>query len=192
MRNKIKFICTISIMIFALSGCSKQEAKDETTEMLSITSTADLLNNVWDTFSQDEKFSVMGGDYENTVENGAGIFNIEDTENLTYMLYLPVDNVAMIDEAASLIHSMNANTFTGAAFHLVDPEEADNFVVALKENILSTQWMCGFPDKMVIFKVNGEYIVSVFGNAEIIDNFKTKLMEVYGESAVVVAEENIA
>ena len=45
---------------------------------------------------------------------------------------------------------------------------------------------------MVIFKVNGEYIVSVFGNAEIIDNFKTKLMEVYGESAVVVAEENIA
>ncbi|MBQ4530194.1 MAG: hypothetical protein IJA36_06230 [Lachnospiraceae bacterium] len=192
MRNKIKFIFIISIMIFALSGCNKEEAKDETTEMLSITSTADLLNNVWDTFSEDEKFSVMGGDYENSVENGAGIFNIEDTENLTYMLYLPVDNVAMIDEAASLIHSMNANTFTGAAFHLVDPEEADNFVVALKENILSTQWMCGFPDKMVIFKVNGEYIVSVFGNAEIIDNFKTKLMEVYGESAVVVAEENIA
>lgn len=192
MRNKIKFIFIISIMIFVLSGCNKEEAKDETTEMLSITSTADLLNNVWDTFSEDEKFSVMGGDYENSVENGAGIFNIEDTENLTYMLYLPVDNVAMIDEAASLIHSMNANTFTGAAFHLVDPEEADNFVVALKENILSTQWMCGFPDKMVIFKVNGEYIVSVFGNAEIIDNFKTKLMEVYGESAVVVAEENIA
>ena len=78
MRNKIKFIFIISFMIFALSGCNKEEAKDETTEMLSITSTADLLNNVWDTFSEDEKFSVMGGDYENSVENGAGIFNIED------------------------------------------------------------------------------------------------------------------
>ena len=42
-----------------------------------------------------------------------------------YMLYIPAENVSMIDEAASLIHAMNANTFTGAAFHLTDAGNAD-------------------------------------------------------------------
>lgn len=51
--------------------------------------------------------------------------------------------------------------------------------------------MCGFPDEMAIYTVNGEFVVSAFGNAEIMENFKTKLLEVYGESAVLVVEENI-
>ncbi len=156
-----------------------------------ITNSADVLNNVWNTFAEDEKFAAMGGDFANAVDGMAGIFNIEDTENLTYMLYIPTDNVAMIDEAASLLHAMNANTFTGAAFHLTDAANAEAFTDAMKDNIMNTQWMCGFPDKMMIVTVNGEYVVSAFGNAEIMDNFKSKLTEVYGDAAVIVAEENI-
>jgi hypothetical protein len=98
----------------------------------------------------------------------------------------------MVDEAASLLHMMNANTFTGAAFHLTDAANAQALTDALKSNILSTQWMCGFPDKLLIATVNGEYVVSAFGNAEIMDNFKAKLTEVYGEAAVIVVDENIA
>ena len=72
-----------------------------------------------------------------------------------------------------------------------DAANADTLVQALKNNITTTQWMCGFPDKLVIFTVNGEYVVSAFGNGEIMDNFKTKLAEVYGEGAVLEVEENL-
>ena len=191
MRSKIKFLILISIMIFGISACGKEEEQNESPEMLAISSTADLLNRVWDAFAEEEKFSAMGGDYENAIDNAAGIFNTEDTENLTHMLYIPANSVTMIDEAASLIHSMNANTFTGAAFHLVDSADAETLAMEIKENILNTQWMCGFPDEMAIYTVNGEFVVSAFGNAEIMENFKTKLLEVYGESAVLVVEENI-
>lgn len=163
-----------------------------TAEKVEVADSADVLNKVWDTFEETQKFAAMGGDFNTPVDNAAGIFNIEDTENLTYMLYLPAENVEMIDEAASLMHAMNANTFTGAAFHVTDAANAQVLISALKENILNTQWMCGFPDKLMIFTVNDEYVVSAFGNAEIMENFKTGLMEVYGDAAVFVLEETIS
>lgn len=177
-------------MLFALTGCGKKETGNE--GQVAVADSAELLNKVWDEFGEDERFSAMGGDFSNPVDNAAGIFNIEDTDNLTYMLYVPAQSIAMIDEAASLIHAMNTNTFTGAAFHLTDSDDANAFVTGLKTNIQNTQWMCGFPDEMAIYVVNGEYVVSAFGNAEIMDNFKTKLVQVYGEGAVLKVEEKIA
>ena len=220
MKKRFVLLLTAAMLVFTVVGCGSKDSENtgdnvvtenETAEgteseeavvegetaadaavTVEVADSADVLNKVWDTFAEDQKFAAMGGDFANPVDGAAGIFNIEDTENLTYMLYIPADNVAMIDEAASLLHAMNTNTFTGAAFHLTDAANAQALTEALKSNILSTQWMCGFPDKMVIATVNGEYVVSAFGNAEIMDNFKTKLTEVYGDAAVIVVEENIA
>lgn len=206
MKKKLVLLITAVMLVFTVAGCGGKDtgnAGDNTAAAenpaageaatVEVTDSADVLNKVWDTFAEDQKFAAMGGDFTNPIDGAAGIFNIEDTENLTYMLYIPADNVAMIDEAASLLHAMNTNTFTGAAFHLTDAANAQALTDALKSNILSTQWMCGFPDKMVIATVNdGEYVVSAFGNAEIMDNFKAKLTEVYGDAAVIVVEENIA
>lgn len=60
---------------------------------------------------------------------------------------------------------------------------------AMKENIMNTQWLCGFPDLLIMANV-GDYLVTAFGNEEIITNFKTKLLEVYS-SAEVLFEENL-
>lgn len=191
MKKFLTFLLA-AMMGFALVGCSSSGTQEtEGGNQAVISSSEDLLNQVWNTFGDDEKFAVMGGDYNNPVDGAAGNFDIADTENLTYMLYIPADNVAMIDEAASLIHAMNVNTFTGAAFHMADPADVDVLVEALKENIKNTQWMCGFPDTLNIFTVNGEYVVSTFGNAEIMENFKTKLLEVFGDNAVLVVEESL-
>lgn len=198
MKKKTIFLLMV-LLIVALTGCGKNNTatEDSTTkepevEKVAVADSADLLNKVWDTFEEDQKFFAMGGDFNNPVDNAAGIFNIEDTENLTYMLYIPADRIALIDEAASLIHAMNTNTFTGAAFHLTDAANAQVVVDALKENILNTQWMCGFPDKLVIFTVNYDYVVFAFGNEEIVENFKTKLIEVYGDATFLYVEEDIA
>jgi hypothetical protein len=51
--------------------------------------------------------------------------------------------------------------------------------------------MCGFPDTLIIYTVADEYVVAAFGNAEIIETFKTKLAAVYGENATLSVEESL-
>ncbi|MBQ2287191.1 MAG: hypothetical protein II251_00570 [Lachnospiraceae bacterium] len=192
MKKIMAIVCAV-VMALTCAACggTGNNGPSAETEKAEIASCEDLLNQVWNTFAEDEKFAAMGGDMNNTVDGAAGNFDLADTENLIYMLHIPEENIAQMDEAASLIHMMNANTFTGAAFHLENSDDVDVFVESLKENIMGTQWMCGFPDTLNIFVVNGEYVVSAFGNADIMENFKTKLNEVFGDSAVIVVEESL-
>lgn len=217
--KKLLVALLLATMSFALIGCGKTneenvpseeivseentEASEEFSEevseeinsedaVASDNAGVEILTNVWNAFAEEEKFPAMGGDYDVMVDGAPGAFNVANTDNLTAMLYVPADLAGDIDEGASLFHGMNLNTFTGAALHLTDASKAEAFTSALKENILGTQWMCGFPDTLVIFTVNDEYVVYAFGNVDAIASFKVKVAEVYGENAILVAEENLA
>ena len=54
---------------------------------------------------------------------------------------------------------------------------------ALRDNIQQRQWMCGFPDKVVV-AVKGEYVVSVFGKNDPVDAFASRLSGIYGAQLV--------
>jgi len=183
-------------MSVALFGCGKDDvqapAENNSAEVVVDTDSLTILTDVWNAFGEEEKFPAMGGDYTTMVDGAPGAFDITKTEDLAAMLYVPADLADDIDEGASLLHGMNLNTFTGAALHLTDATNADAFTNALKENILGTQWMCGFPDTLVIYTVHEEYVVYAFGNVDAINSFKTHVTELYGENAVLVAEENLA
>ena len=66
----------------------------------------------------------------------------------------------------------------------------DQVSAATKDNIMNTQWVCGFPQLLVMVDVNG-YLVAAFGNEELITTFKTKLLEVY-KNADILFEESLA
>lgn len=151
-----------------------------------------ILADVWNTYADDEKFAAMGGDFDNMVDGAPGAFDVTNVENMAGTFQIPTSIAGDIDEGASLMHAMNANTFTGAALHLKDASNAESFTTTLKDGIMGTQWMCGFPDTLVIFTVNDEYVVYAYGNVDIIDNFKNKMIEVYGDNAVLVVEESLA
>ena len=93
---------------------------------------------------------------------------------------LGLPETAAVDEAASLVHMMNANTFTAAAYHATG--DTAELAQQLRDNIMQRQWMCGFPDKLVVAEV-GEYVVTVFGADELVDTFMTHLNGIYGVSA---------
>ena len=59
----------------------------------------------------------------------------------------------------------------------------------LKDGILEKQWMCGFPDVLVVYQVD-DYIVSAYGLTDIIDTFSANLAEVYPD-AVELYKANI-
>ena len=88
-----------------------------------------------------------------------------------------------------MIHMMNANTFTAGAFHVKEAADLDTFVNATKERTVGNQWMCGFPDQLLIVTIGDNYVVSAFGNADTITAFKSILMAEYADSAKVVVEE---
>ena len=193
MKKILVFVLAMTMML-SLAACGGNNADNGSSDAankIEVASAEELLNKVWETYAEDEKFFAMGGDFANPVDNAAGKFDLADAESVTATLYLPADQIANVDDAASLVHAMNANTFTGAAFHVADAANIEAVTGVLKDAIMNAQWMCGFPDKLVIFTVNGEYIVSAFGNAEIMDNFKTKAAEVYGDAAALVVEENL-
>lgn len=146
-----------------------------------------LLTTVWGSYTEDEKFSVAGGDYNHPVEDAPGAFDITDTASLSSMLVLPETAAADIDDAASLIHMMNANTFTCGAFHVTDSEKVSTVADALRDAISSRHWMCGFPDKFVIITY-GQYVVSVFGAEDLVNTFRDKFTAAYADAAIAYEE----
>ena len=134
----------------------------------------DVLTNAWNAMGDEEKFPIGGGDSANMVMDAPGAFDAANTEELDALLGLSADGAAKIDAAASLMHMMNANTFTCGAYSVVSGEDVSAFITALKDNIQARQWMCGFPEKLVIVTVDN-VVVSMFGNGQIVDSFTAKL-----------------
>ena len=192
MKKRILCAVLAVVMVVALAACGTNGGSKEDANKVTIESPVALLDGVWDTFAEDEKFPVMGGDFSAPVDNAAGEFNISDVENTTATLHITEDSLKLVDKVGTITHAMNANTFTAAAYHLADAANAETLVNSLKDSIKSTQWMCGFPDTLIIYTVAEEYVVAAFGNAEAIENFKTKLATVYGEGATLNVEESLA
>ena len=185
--KKLSILTLAVILLTMLAACSGTPA---TTGTSSYADATEVLTKVWSTYADNEKFAAGGGDYDNTVMDGPGKFDVTKTEDLDAMLALPSAQAANVDDAASLIHMMNANTFTGAAYRLKDGADVTAFANDFKANLDSRRWMCGFPEKFVVIKT-GNYVVTAFGNGEIVDLFKTKSTGTL-ENATVVLEAAIA
>ncbi len=197
MKKKIALLmCTVLMLTVIGCGNSNDVAEDNNAEntpvveTVNVADSVELLTNVWNTYEEADKFPIGGGDYENMVMDTVGAFDVTKTEDLDSLLGMPAAGATMIDDAASMMHMMNANTFTAGAYHLTDASNEQELADLLKDNIMNRQWMCGFPDTLLIASVGGEYMVSAFGNAEIMETFKTKLQEQY-ELTQVIYEESL-
>lgn len=148
-------------------------------------SALDILNAAWSGMSDDDKFPAVGGDFseENMVSDAPGKYALTDSAEADRTLGLPTDWFDKVDDAASLIHMMNTNTFTCGAFHAASADDAASLAAALKTNILARRWMCGFPDKVVILTAD-EYVISIFGYTDLVDSFADQLVANAGASIV--------
>lgn len=146
-----------------------------------------ILNAIWNTYSDEEKFPAAGGDSEHAVDGAPGSFDVSNADSLSYLLTFPADDASLIDSAASLVHMMNLNTFTCGAFHVADVNNVARLADDLRTTIQAKRWMCGFPDKLVIVTV-GQSVFSVYGNEELVNTFRDKLLASYPTAAAVYDE----
>ena len=190
MMKKMMTLALAVLMVLAMVACggSSDNGSDAAKGGFDADSATAVLEGVWANFGDDEKFPIMGGDYDNNVADAPAAFNYENAEYMDAMLAIPADATAMVDDAASMIHMMNANTFTAGAFHLTDAAKEADFAAAVKDSVMNRQWMCGFPEKLVIVSDGNGYVVTAFGHGDAINPFVTKLTEMGG---TVIVEENI-
>lgn len=192
MKRRILFGLIAAIMAVSVAACGNKETTgNRETVKVEISSSADALNNVFKTYAEDEKFMMMGGDMNKGVMGEAASFDLADAPAVESTLHISEAMIAKLDDAASGIHAMNANTFTGVAFDLKAGEDAKAFADELKDSVLATQWMCGFPEKLVIYTINDEYVVYAVGAADLMESFTNKVSTVYGEAAVKVVDQNV-
>lgn len=187
MKKLLSFILACFVTV-SLVGCSNKQDQEKPVNNETVKNSLEILTKTWDAYPEEDKFAAVGGDYNHTTENAPGEFDIKDTESLHSLLIVPEEIMPMIDEASGLMHAMNANTFTSGAFHLSDKNDVESFADSLKEALFSNQWMCGFPEKLILVQIHSDYVVSAFGNGEMIQTFKTALTEQY-PSAKILAEE---
>jgi hypothetical protein len=101
------------------------------------------------------------------------------------MTHYPVDQFSKLTGAATIMHGMNANTFSAGAFSFADAETTTAMVDVIKEAISGTHWMCGFPEKLVIVQVADNCLVAMFGVGEIVDVFAQNAVELLSGTVVV-------
>lgn len=146
-----------------------------------------VMTNIWNSMDESKKFFAMGGDMENMVDNAPGNYSLDD-EGISTVLYVPVDQIANIDEASSLMHGMMANHFTGGVFHLTDSANVAAFADAMKASIGSAQWICGTPEKLLIAVINTDYVLAVYGLNDNIVAFEEALGTAYEDAEIKYSE----
>ena len=206
MKKVIALLLAV-LTVCSLAACAAkapaedQTDKDQTTEnqttedqkpeeeTVKIPDALTLLNEVWAKYAEEDKFSAAGGDYDeaNMKDDAPGKVGLAKPEDVEYLLSFPQADVEKIDDAASLMHMMNANTFTCGAFHVADANNVARLADDLRTTIQAKRWMCGFPDKLVIVTV-GQSVFSVYGNEELVNTFRDKLLASYSAAAAVYDE----
>lgn len=180
------------------------ETTEEVTEapvQLAYNSAIEMLQIIFEKYNaaqatDDTKLWVGGGNinnFETVNPEGPGAFMALDAEDYNQNLGFPAANADKVASAASMFNLMNANTFNCYAIQFVEGTDVDAMITATKENILARQWICGSPEKLVIAKAPGNYIIVVWGVVEfggIVDpvaqSFATSI-----EGAQIVVEEKI-
>ena len=184
--KKIIAFALAAVLLLSFASCAKQNGekdKDRPSESRKDQpqSALEILEKVWSKYSTSDKFPATGGSEKNMKEDMPGKFDVADAEALDFELGFPKAQASEIDDAASLMHMLNQNNFSCGVYHVKNSGSAEALAGKIKENIFGRQWLCGFPEKLVILTV-GDYIVSVFGAADLTDTFIAKLSAEYSST----------
>ena len=184
--KKILALLLAAVMVLSLAACTDMGSEGGATSPSGAQtnqpkSALEILEKVWSKYSADEKFPATGGSEKQMKEDMPGKFDVSDAEALDFELGFPKAQASEIDDAASLMHMLNQNNFSCGVYHVKGSGNAEVLAGKIKENILARQWLCGFPEKLVILTI-GDYIVSVFGAGELTDTFVAKLSAEYSSA----------
>ena len=200
---KKRLVILAGLLLIVCTACGNNQLggapETETEQIVEIADANNILNKVWDNYETvdtdgnmyNDKFSVMGGHFDSAVMDMPGKYDLTKTGDLQLMYCVPETVVPMIDDAATVVHMMKASTFTAGAYHVADAANVQTVVDAISQQTLGNHWLDGFPDDLIIVKIDEQYVVSVLGAEEVVDAFYKELKEIYGKQVTVLVKESI-
>ena len=192
--KKIISLILAGVMMLGLAACGAEKPAETTAPAqttapaVTVESALAVLEDIWAKYGDDEKFAVIGGNMENPVDGAPGNYDMAYAENLTWNLLVPAEQLANIDEAATMIHMMNANTFTCGVVHLTEGTDAAAFAQVMRDAIQNNQWMCGFPETLTVAVIGGEYVLIAFGVNDAMNPFMTHFGEAFADANILFNE----
>ena len=198
--KKLTALLLAVAMVFTCVACGGNAGNAGNGGSTEIADATEILTKAWaeynNTVSDDYKFPVGGGNLENfelVVMDNAGKCDLtlegaKDSISVSYCI--PLETLEMVDDNGNMMNMMMANNFSASAYHVTDSANVETVVASIKDATVNNMWMCGMPDTLIIVTI-GDYVVSAFGNGEVIEYFKTAITTVYSNATVVV-EENLA
>lgn len=185
MRKVIaKLLVGIMLISVLVSGCGDKKEENGNVGDIQLTRAEDVLVYTWSAYDDKDRFGIVGGDLENEMIGSMGEFNIEEVDEMDYVLGIPEKAVKYVENAASMKDEMDAYTFTSGAFYITDSENVKDFLKLVKENIMDKVWPEGEPEKLIIATVSENYVVVAFGLEDKVDTFKTNLKSATGAKIV--------
>ena len=198
--KKVLSIVMCLTLVLALASCGGNTtttssvdtpvSSEEATSSVDTTAGGDealaVLNNIYAQYSEDYKV-FGGGDEANMNWEGPGKYGISDAEVLTAMFQFPAESISKIKGAANLMSMMMQNQFTAGAFELVNSADAETLATELTTALKNAQWMCGFPENIVVASV-GDVVISAYGFKDLIDVFETALKTAYPDATIYTSE----
>ena len=188
MKKSVSVMMVFVMLLGLLVGCGNKAAEPVETAPAGPANALEVLSNIWALYGEDEKFSVYGGNpkenYEDNVWDAPGNYDLAD-ENITFNLLIPADQLANVDDVASMTHGMMANNFNSAVFHVTGDGKA--FADALFQSVSGNMWMCGMPDRVIIAS-EGSYVIMAYGVNDALNPFEKHMMEAYPQAQILYNE----
>lgn len=195
MKKLIAMLLALTLVLsFAACGrtndAQEPAAEPEASETVEAESALAVLETVYALYTDAEKFPIMGGNPEGGIMDQPGVWDPALLENLTYTTQLPMEQVENVAEAATMIHMMNANTFTAAVYGLAEGVDAAAFAQAMVEAVHNAQWMCGIPEQLEVALVGG-YVLVAYGHGDAMTPFRAHLAEAFAGAETVFSGEAV-
>ena len=182
MKKILAIVLALVVVVAAFAACGGEQTP-EANEGPTYADAVEVLTTIFASYAEENKFPVAGGDEANMSFEGPAKYDYTLADELNAVAKLPASQAANIEDAATAMHAMNANSFTGAAYKLVDGADAAAFAADFKAELDNSRWMCGFPEKFVVVKT-GSYLVTAYGVADIMDYYKTTVTALEGVEVV--------
>ena len=206
-RIKRSFITVgLSVLMLNLFACGNNDVIKENTEdsqsseiiqesesevKIEIVDAADILVKTWNTYKTGERFEIMGGHFSSVLIGLHAKYDLTQSTDLVQMYCFPENQLAIVDDAATMIDFYNAARFTAGAYHVTDANQMQSMAEDIKKQVLENTWHGEKPEKLYVIKIEDQYVISVYGHENLVDVFKLKLESVYPKMTEVVVEEKL-
>ena len=169
----------------ATTEVTTEATVEDTTGAAVVTNpSVEIMLNIWNKYTNpDETPFIMGGSDFQSVPGNYDLTDAEIAAGLSGILYVPAEELANIDEAATAMHAMMANNFTAGVVHVTSDVTA--FADTMTETLKNNQWICGQPETLVVAVIDAEYVLVGFGAGDIMTGFIANVTAAYPEANVV-------